>query len=217
MAEPRVRDDRPSAQNSKRLNSWKEIADHFQRDIRTVQRWESKLGLPVHRRQHTRRGFIYAYESELDAWWADGRKQLEKTSDSPARRSWLPLAIAAAGVLLVAGASLEWKSFPSQARPLPFETTRSTRLTSTGRSNKAVISPDGRYIAHTQLAAGQEALLVRRMNTLHDLEVVPPGSFYYMGITFSPNSETIYYVTGTLGGAPSLLFRIPAEAGLRIS
>ena len=51
-----------------RLNSWKEIASHLGRVVRTVQRWEEEEGLPVHRHIHTRGGTVYAFESELSAW-----------------------------------------------------------------------------------------------------------------------------------------------------
>jgi TolB-like protein/Flp pilus assembly protein TadD len=68
-----VSDNQPLSQPaSKRLDSWKEIASHFQRDVRTVQRWEKEEGLPVHRKVHSRLASIYAYESELDAWWSQG-------------------------------------------------------------------------------------------------------------------------------------------------
>ncbi|HEY6050862.1 MAG TPA: hypothetical protein VIZ58_06410, partial [Thermoanaerobaculia bacterium] len=53
-----------------RLESWKEIAAHFGRRVRTVQRWEKEEGLPVHRHAHRSRGTIYAVPEELDAWWA---------------------------------------------------------------------------------------------------------------------------------------------------
>jgi len=35
-----------------RLDSWKEIAAYLDRSERTVRRWESSEGLPVHRREH---------------------------------------------------------------------------------------------------------------------------------------------------------------------
>jgi hypothetical protein len=54
---------------SRTLSSWKEIAAHFGRDVRTVQRWEKYEGLPVHRHAHRARHSIYAYTEELDAWW----------------------------------------------------------------------------------------------------------------------------------------------------
>lgn len=51
-----------------RLESWKEIAAYLKRDVRTVQRWESGEQLPVHRHTHQKRGSVYAYPAELDAW-----------------------------------------------------------------------------------------------------------------------------------------------------
>jgi serine/threonine-protein kinase len=57
-----------------RLDSWKEIAAHLKRDISTVQRWERKEGLPVHRHQHDKLGSVYAFRSELDTWWGQGRR-----------------------------------------------------------------------------------------------------------------------------------------------
>ena len=53
---------------SDRLDSWKEIAGYLRRDVTTVQRWEKREGMPVHRHQHDRMGSVYAFRSELDAW-----------------------------------------------------------------------------------------------------------------------------------------------------
>ncbi len=36
------------------LDSWKKIAAYLDREVRTVQRWEKKEGLPVHRQIHER-------------------------------------------------------------------------------------------------------------------------------------------------------------------
>ena len=51
-----------------RLDSWKEIAGYLNRDVTTVQRWEKREGMPVHRHLHDKRGSIYAISSEIDAW-----------------------------------------------------------------------------------------------------------------------------------------------------
>jgi TolB-like protein/tetratricopeptide (TPR) repeat protein len=51
-----------------RLDSWKEIATYVKRDITTVQRWEKREGMPVHRHLHHKRESVYAFSSELDAW-----------------------------------------------------------------------------------------------------------------------------------------------------
>ena len=59
-----------------RLDSWKEIAVHLGRDVSTVQRWERREGMPVHRHVHERLGSVYAFRSELDAWWRDRNRRL---------------------------------------------------------------------------------------------------------------------------------------------
>jgi TolB-like protein/Flp pilus assembly protein TadD len=52
----------------KKLISWKEIAAHLGREVRTVQRWEKTEGLPVKRHEHQKKSTVYAYPSELDDW-----------------------------------------------------------------------------------------------------------------------------------------------------
>ncbi len=52
-----------------RLDSWKEVASYFRREVRTVQLWEKSEGLPVRRQVHQKRGSVYAYRRELEAWW----------------------------------------------------------------------------------------------------------------------------------------------------
>ncbi|MBZ5546468.1 MAG: tetratricopeptide repeat protein [Acidobacteriia bacterium] len=54
------------------LEGWKAIADHLRKTERTVQRWEKNKGLPVRRLRTDpaeEQGRVYAYKSELDAWW----------------------------------------------------------------------------------------------------------------------------------------------------
>jgi tetratricopeptide (TPR) repeat protein len=54
------------------LEGWKAIADHLRKTERTVQRWEKNKGLPVRRLRGEgaeEQGRVYAYKSELDAWW----------------------------------------------------------------------------------------------------------------------------------------------------
>lgn len=52
------------------LNSWKEIAQYLGRGVRTVQRWEAELGLPVRRPRGKSRSAVIALTSELDRWMA---------------------------------------------------------------------------------------------------------------------------------------------------
>lgn len=68
-----------------RLESWKEIAAYLGRDVTTVQRWEKREGMPVHRHLHDKRGSVYAVPAELDAW-RQSRKphQPEEAEEAPA-------------------------------------------------------------------------------------------------------------------------------------
>ena len=60
------------------LDSWKAIAAYLKRDVTTVQRWEKREGMPVHRHLHDRMGSVYAFSSELDAWVRSRKLPLEE-------------------------------------------------------------------------------------------------------------------------------------------
>src|SRR5580704_1777915 len=64
---------RDTESSSRRLNSWKEIADFLDRDVRSVQRWEHERGLPVHRIPGQKGGAVFAYEAELETWLRSGK------------------------------------------------------------------------------------------------------------------------------------------------
>src|SRR5438105_12160105 len=51
-----------------RLDSWKDIAAYLKRDVTTVQRWEKREGMPVHRHLHDKMGSVYALRTELELW-----------------------------------------------------------------------------------------------------------------------------------------------------
>lgn len=111
--QPRPPDD--SARDpSERLDSWKEIAAYLKRDVTTVQRWEKKEGLPVHRLVHDSLGSVYAYRSELDAWRTrheprNAPPALEGTpisDDATRTRRWSIVLSLALAVVVVAAAWL---------------------------------------------------------------------------------------------------------------
>ena len=63
-----------------RLDSWKEIASYLKKGVRRVQRWEQNEGLPVRRLSSDRRGMVFAYRSEIDAWWVSRGESLSGTN-----------------------------------------------------------------------------------------------------------------------------------------
>ena len=64
-----------------RLDSWKEIAAYLNRDVTTVQRWEKREGMPVHRHVHDKIGSVYAFRAELDSWMHSRNLQAETVNE----------------------------------------------------------------------------------------------------------------------------------------
>jgi Tol biopolymer transport system component len=162
-----------------RLDSWKEIAGYLQRDVTTVQRWEKREGMPVHRHLHDKLGSVYAYRTELDAW-AAGRKVVADAAlahDAAAAEPPPPstevhrppvfvwtlaagavlVAIAAAGWLLHRGDYL-WRN--------PLENARLQKVTDFGGSEQAAaVSRDGRFVAFLSDREGRTDVWVTQVGT----------------------------------------------------
>jgi hypothetical protein len=67
------------------LQSWKEIASELDRGVRTVQRWEQTLALPVHRLGKGARCPVFAFKDELHLWFHQKARgsDLETTQSPP--------------------------------------------------------------------------------------------------------------------------------------
>lgn len=68
------------------LTSWKEIASYLGKGVRTVQRWEETLGLPVIRPSDSRSGIVMARPSDLAAWLLNGRQRLHRNLDGQSKK-----------------------------------------------------------------------------------------------------------------------------------
>jgi hypothetical protein len=59
---------REHSQGIEILSGWKDIAKHLGRGVRTVQRYERELNLPIRRPRGGASGSVIAIKAELDAW-----------------------------------------------------------------------------------------------------------------------------------------------------
>lgn len=183
--------------DEKPLESWKEIAACLKRGVRTVRRWEKSEGLPVRRHVHQARSSVYAYPSELDAWWAMRRPAEEEAPQGRlSRRPARALAFAAMLLLALASAGDGRLLGPArsvvQAQGIAVrQVWAGPRLDSTGG-----IPPDGRYLSYTDWSTGELALL--DLTTGQSRNVTHKGSWndsaeFASGSAFSPDSKQVAY------------------------
>jgi Tol biopolymer transport system component len=201
----------PSAEKHSKesLDSWKEIAAYLNRDVTTVQRWEKKEGMPVHRHQHDKRGSVYAVPDELNAW--RNRRELPSSPDenqdekngigaaaftaaqaaaTSRRRSWsLVLALPAAAIAM--GGFL-WMQRTDRFWRDPIAGARFEAVTDWGGLEQAAaISRDGQFVAFLSDRDG-------RM----DVWVTQVGSGQFHNLTHGSAAELVNPSVRTLGFSP---------------
>lgn len=103
------------------LSSWKEIAVFFGKGVRTVQRWEQQLGLPIHRPADAPQNIVMAHSEELLAWLnATTRRQRKAVlfaEDDPMQRALVQSFLEMAGYDVTACAQAEECLEKFQASP----------------------------------------------------------------------------------------------------
>jgi Tol biopolymer transport system component/serine/threonine protein kinase len=131
------------------------------------------------------------------------------------RNRWLALSLI--GALVVAGLGFTaYKLFwhkSGAADVAHFQTIRLSRLTSTGRSVMSSISPDGKYVAHVVNDGAQRSLWVRQVTSTRNVQLVAPAEANYVGITFSHDSGSVYYVRGERNQPLKQLYQISVLGG----
>lgn len=98
---------------------------------------------------------------------------------------------------------------------VPFLGSDMTRLTTTGRSKRGgAISPDGKYVAHIISGPDGESLWVRQVAVANDMQLAPASQSYLVWVTFSPDSNFVYYLALERDKGETELFRVPVLGGL---
>jgi TolB-like protein/Tfp pilus assembly protein PilF len=185
----------------KRLDSWKEIAVYLNRDVTTVQRWEKREGMPVHRHVHDKRGSVYALTGELDGWIRIRSSHVDEPEKKPevetppavlsdhaamaARRARLWFALAA--VVCICVSATAWFVFRHRAT-----TTVEPRIRSLAVLPLRNLSGNP---AQEYLADGMTEALIGRLSSIHDLRVISHTSV----IRFKNTQLSIPEIARTLG------------------
>ena len=182
-----------------RLDSWKEIAAYLKRDVTTVQRWEKRERMPVHRHLHDRMGSVYAFSSELDAWvqsrklrlgeeelsaerTAEGEVDVRPTGISRAR-PWLVLG-GVAGLALIAVTYVMLRGHTGR--------TTQTKIRSLAVLPLSNLSGDS---TQEYLADEMTEELCGRLARIHDLRVISRTS----AMRFKGTKLSVPEIASTLG------------------
>ena len=205
-----------------RLDSWKEIAAYLKRDVTTVQRWEKREGMPVHRHLHDRMGSVYASRADLDAWMRsrnlqpgqeNGNNAISPNSSARPTPSaigtfltrWTFVLPLAAGVLAI-GAGL-WLQRTEYFWRNPIVDARFQTVTDFDELvQAAAVSRDGHFVAFLSDRGGQMDVWVTQVGSgeFHNLtrgsvpELVNP-SIRTLG--FSPDGSLVTFWVRKPGGS----------------
>src|SRR5215510_9951856 len=175
---------------SDRLDSWKEIAAYMRRDVKTVQRWEKREAMPVHRHLHDKMGSVYAFKNELDQWSRNRTASPPPKALAEKLPRW-PWVVAGAGVViaLAVGATLLWRSTDAGN---PLADARFLALTDfNGIEQAAAISPDGKLVAFQSDRDGQV-----------DVWVTEVGSGKFQNLSRGSARDIVNPSVRTLGFSP---------------
>jgi Tol biopolymer transport system component len=185
-----------------RLDSWKRIAAYLKRDVTTVQRWERREGMPVHRHKHEKQGSVYAYPAELDAWWV----RLKPTQPAEEMAAPVPLerrnkgvnaVLAALVAALLIGGAIWFASHAGYFWRDPLRDAKITPLTNfSGKEQAAAISRDGRFVAFLgerdgQLDAWLTQIGTNRYRNLTEGKISQLSNPSIRSVAFSPDGTLV--------------------------
>jgi TolB-like protein/Flp pilus assembly protein TadD len=166
-----------------RLDSWKEIAVYLDRDVTTVQRWEKREGMPVHRHLHDRMGSVYASRAELDEWVR--RRSLRAAQEGGDNVS-APIPVAQPQGAAISVRRSRWRSALPLAMALVLavvigaiwlahkQSSKQLASTTAGIRSLVVLPLDNYSGNHDQdyLSDGMTEALIARLSTIQGLRVI---------------------------------------------
>jgi Tol biopolymer transport system component/DNA-binding winged helix-turn-helix (wHTH) protein len=119
------------------------------------------------------------------------------------------IAIALAGIYKF-GDSRWGRSEPS------FQTMKIAKLTTSGKVMEAVVSPDGKYVAYVFEDGGKLSIRVKQVAAESEAEIVAPQDLPLGGLTFSRDSNFVYFLKVGKESLFAALYQIPVLGGMAI-
>jgi serine/threonine protein kinase/dipeptidyl aminopeptidase/acylaminoacyl peptidase len=162
---------------------------------------QSTLAIQTQSGQTYSGGIKNTLTSALFANWQQGSLSLRHNR---------PFLITLGSLLAVILSFAGYLMYQSRARIAgPFASIEVKRFTTSGKANRAAISPDGKLVVHVHSEGGKQGLLMRQVMQSNYIEVVPPAEVIYRGLTFSRDGATIFYVVQEGANPIQSLYQVP--------
>jgi DNA-binding winged helix-turn-helix (wHTH) protein/Tol biopolymer transport system component len=116
-----------------------------------------------------------------------------KTRDTGWQRRLVSTGILVGLFVFGAIALVTWR-WSSRTQPVSLENLEMNKLTDVGTVKNVAISQDGRYVAYAVDLGEKQALRLRQVATRSDVEILQPDAGNFVGLTFSPDGNYIYFV-----------------------
>ena len=118
-----------------------------------------------------------------------------RSSRGPARNSRLGWIVLVGLLVAIAAAGLAgWQLWP---HPKPFSSISVGQITNNGTLDKIALSRDGKFLAEVKNESGQRTVWVRNIVTNTDTQILSPFGGDYLGVSFSPDGNYLYFTRGT--------------------
>ena len=129
------------------------------------------------------------------------------------RRVITPTVVAIIAAVLIPCALVIGFALQRNRVPTPFDEMKITRVASNGRSTVAAISPDGKYQSYSVEENGRQSLWIRQVASGSDIQIVPMADVHFVGATFSPDANFLYYVSADNPTDKAAVYQVPVIGG----
>ena len=112
----------------------------------------------------------------------------------PTRRRFSKVVVGAVAVIVTVAVALGAYKLLTRSRGFNLPAMQMIKLTDSGKAAQVAISPDGHFVVYVLREGEQQSLWVRNVATKSDVQVLSPEVVQFVGVTFSPDGNYIYFV-----------------------
>ncbi len=98
-------------------------------------------------------------------------------------------------------------------QPLAVPSAHVVKLTNAGKFVRAAVSPDGKYVAQVVEDGEMQTLLISSYTTASSATIVPADKVKYIGLTFAPAGDYLYFVRYEASSSVGQLYQVPFLGG----